>query len=137
MSKLIGYLAGPISNRTEEEMKDWRKLVKEFFPEVEWRDPTEYGRGDDDNEKVNTDIRNIIQSDIVVFMFDGPSIGTSMELRIAFEMRQITKYIIWWNSDDPIHLWVKWHSQGNVVYTQSGFITAIQGLISRIEREKR
>lgn len=111
--KMKGYLAGPISGRTEEEMTGWRDIVKKRFPAVTWLDPTEYGDGVDDNEKVNMDIRNVLMADIIVFMFDGPSIGTAMELRIAFETGR--KFVVWWNVDEDVHLWVIWHSRNDKI----------------------
>lgn len=131
-----GYLAGPITDRTEQEMTEWRDRLKRLFLDVEWDDPTKYGHDGTDTEKVSADIRNVLESDVIVFMFDGCSIGTAMELRIAFELHK--RYVIWWKNVDPPHLWIEWHIRENkLVRNWTDLVVATHEMIENAENDSR
>lgn len=82
------YLAGPINGRTDAECMDWRERVKLVLPDTLDPMARDY-RGREAGsfrEIVEGDKRDIEASDAVLVYFDGPSVGTSMEVFYAHSL---------------------------------------------------
>ena len=95
------YLCGPILGRPDSECVEWRRTAATWLtPEIETLDPIRRDyRGRESNPGierfiVQDDYEDISNSDALLVMFDKPSIGTSMEMRIAYSEMQIPTYVI-------------------------------------------
>ncbi len=106
------YLAGPINGRSDDDCKTWRDYVKQKLPLT--LDPLRRDyRGRElepgiAEQIVEEDIQDIFQSDVVLVYFDKPSVGTSMEIRIAKE--EFGKKVVLVNkSDAPLSPWLTYH----------------------------
>lgn len=94
------YLCGPINGRSDAECNDWRSEAKRLLAEakVSTLDPMDRdyrgreGEPGIDKQIVENDLIDITASDALLVMFDKPSVGTSMEVRIA------------WQDGKPIHI---------------------------------
>lgn len=88
MTKTV-YLAGPINDTSDAEAMDWRKYVADALPRsIAVLDPMarDY-RGVEDThfeEIVDADVADIADSDVVLAFCPKPSVGTSMEVFMAF-----------------------------------------------------
>lgn len=87
------YLAGPINGCTDGEANDWRAQVKERLSDCyEFLDPMrrDYrGRELEPGiaaEIVGNDMQDIFSCDVILANCPKPSVGTSMEICLAFEM---------------------------------------------------
>lgn len=80
------YLCGPIQNRTDAQCVRWRELVKQTWV-GKTLDPLrrDYRGRELDNpaQLVADDLQDIRDCDGVLVYFDGPSVGTSMEIFYA------------------------------------------------------
>lgn len=80
-----GYLIGPINGCTDAEANDWRSLMKELLPEVEWLDPMrrDYrGREMEPGiaaEIVKGDLEDCEACNFAVAFRPKPSDGSAME----------------------------------------------------------
>lgn len=105
------YLCGPINGCTDEECKDWRELIK-----TQWAgkclDPMrrDYrGReAESVNEIVTLDKVDIANSDAVLVNYDKPSVGTAMEVYIAFTTGRLVVVVA--APDTNISPWLRYHS---------------------------
>lgn len=81
------YLAGPINGCTDDEANNWRDQVKFHLGEDQCIDPMRRDyRGREDEcvqEIVEGDIKDILDSSVVVANCWQPSFGTAMELWFA------------------------------------------------------
>jgi len=80
------YLAGPITDCTEEQAIVWRRAIKNFIKnkKVKWFDPVEFEVDiTNHNELVEKDLKYLFKSDLVVCNMWKPGIGTAMELVYA------------------------------------------------------
>lgn len=84
------YLCGPINARPDAECKDWREQAKKLLAPLPTLDPLRRDyRGMEESsveEIVAGDLEDIYRSTALLVMFDQPSVGTSMEIRIAWQM---------------------------------------------------
>ncbi len=110
MQRVI-YLCGPINGCTDEECKDWREFVKS-----KWDGPTldpmrrDY-RGKEDesvNEIVTLDKVDIANSDVILVNYDKPSVGTSMEIYLAFAAGKLVVVVA--KEGTRISPWMRYHS---------------------------
>jgi nucleoside 2-deoxyribosyltransferase len=104
------YLAGPINGCTDEECSDWRKMFKQQFPNA--LDPMvrDY-RGKEDEcyrEIVDLDKRDIHDCDAVVVNYVKPSVGTSMEVFLAWSIGKPVCVVA--RDDAKISPWLRYHS---------------------------
>lgn len=89
MSNLKVYLCGPINGCTDDECKTWREAAKEVFPNAIDPMRRDY-RGREAEcvaEIVAGDKADIMDCDVVLANCPKPSVGTSMEVYIAWKMR--------------------------------------------------
>lgn len=104
------YLCGPINGCTDEECKDWREFVKAKLPDT--LDPMRRDyRGVEDQkyeEIVEGDIEDIKESDVLLVNCSGPSWGTAMEIRFAFD-RDIPVVVVH-PPEMKISPWLRYHS---------------------------
>lgn len=105
------YLCGPINGCTDAECSDWREFVK-----TQWEGPTldpmrrDY-RGKEDesvNEIVTLDKVDIANSDAILVNYDKPSVGTSMEVYLAFTAGKLVVVVA--KPGERISPWLRYHS---------------------------
>lgn len=90
------YLSGIIDGATEQEKQGWRDEVKS-----KWSgrcfDPTirDFNIVSQYREIVESDLREIEQTDVLLAMYSRPSVGTSMEIVIAHKLGK--PVVIIWN----------------------------------------
>ena len=108
----IVYLCGPINGRSDDDCTGWREYVKERLDAT--LDPMrrDYrGRELEPRiaaEIVDGDTSDISVSDIILVYYDKPSVGTSMEVRMA--KAEMCKRIVLVNkSSSPLSPWLVHH----------------------------
>lgn len=83
------YLCGPINGCTDEECNDWRVLIRSLLGGCEIVDPMRRDyRGREQEcwrEIVELDKIDVAQCDIVAANAPKPSVGTSMEIFLAWQ----------------------------------------------------
>lgn len=112
------YLSGSMSNVSFEEQSKWRQQIQDaikfnyehekkatFFNPVQYFNFVEK-RYESELEIMNFDLNGLRNSDLVIVNFNNPSsIGTAMELMLAYEMRIP---ILGLNKDDTkLHPWLE------------------------------
>ena len=106
------YLCGPINGCTDEECKDWREMIKQQLGAENCIDPMrrDYrGREDQNvNELVELDQIDVLTSDVVLVNYDKPSVGTSMEVHLAW-MHHKTVIVVC-KQGTVISPWLRYHS---------------------------
>lgn len=106
------YLCGPINGCTDEECKDWREFVKADWGPQHCLDPMrrDYrGReAESVNEIVTLDKVDIANSDALLVNYDKPSVGTSMEVYIAFTTGRLVVVVAAPGAN--ISPWLRYHS---------------------------
>lgn len=120
------YLCGPINGCNDDEAKTWREWFKENLKDIIFLDPMkrDYRNKElqDYREIVELDKIDIKNSDLIVVMYTKPSVGTSMEILLAW---MIGKPIIVINeSDKPLSPWLIYHSTA-IVKTKEEVIEKI------------
>lgn len=104
------YLCGPINRCTDEECRGWREAVKARLPDT--LDPMrrDYrGRETESvDEIVEGDKQDIIESDLLLVNYDRPSVGTSMEILLAWMAYK--PVIIVARPETNISPWLRYHS---------------------------
>lgn len=94
------YLCGPILGRSDAECVDWRLRAAELLAPIETLDPIRRDyRGKEHlhglpEKIVADDLEDIRNSRALLVMFDQPSIGTSMEIRVAAAEVHIPVYTV-------------------------------------------
>jgi nucleoside 2-deoxyribosyltransferase len=125
------YLAGPIFGRVDSQCRVWR----EWFIENSGFDCLnpmcrDYRGMEDANvsEIVELDKKDIDSCDVIVVMYDKPSVGTSMEVLYAWERK---KPVIVINNSDQLTLspWLVYHA-AKIVKTLQEAVNAIKNLDS-------
>lgn len=109
MSKII-YLCGPIMGCTDIECKGWREEVKRRYPNTldpMRRDYREFS-APPIKEIVENDKKDVMECDILLVMYDKPSVGTSMEVLFGWELHKTIIIINPLNQRVP--LWLEYHS---------------------------
>ncbi len=106
------YLCGPINGCTDSEATDWRAAVKLRAPFFKYLDPMRRDyRGRELealNEIVTLDKIDIANSDALLVNYDKPSVGTSMEVYIAFSTGKLVVVVC--RHDAVISPWLAYHS---------------------------
>jgi len=95
------YLSGSMSNSTWEEQTKWRNQIRgailhedyDYEKKPIFFDPTSYfnfeeKRHESELEIMKFDLNGVRKSDLIVVNFNNPSsLGTAMELMLAYELR--------------------------------------------------
>jgi hypothetical protein len=106
------YLCGPINGCTDAEANDWREHVKAVAPQFEYLNPMRRDyRGKEAesvNEIVTLDKIDIANSHALLVNYDKPSVGTSMEVYIAFSTGKLVVVVA--RPDAVISPWLRYHS---------------------------
>ena len=114
--KLTVYLAGPINDCTDAECRDWRKRMQDEIPDINFLDPMrrDYRTPGSDQDVeaytniVESDKKDIDDSDVILVFHDRPSVGTSMEILYAFDNG---KYILTVGcTGKSLSPWILYHS---------------------------
>lgn len=105
---MVVYLCGPINGCTDSECNDWRSYAKSRLAET--LDPMrrDYrGREAESVEEiVELDKIDIDVSDVVLANCPKPSVGTSMEIYIAWRVGKTVVTV----AQSPISPWLVYHS---------------------------
>lgn len=104
------YLCGPINGCTDAEASDWREAVKEHFPDAIDPMKRDY-RGVEDaayREIVDLDKRDIRASEAVLVNYTKPSVGTSMEVYLAWTLGK--PVIVWCAEGENVSPWLRYHA---------------------------
>lgn len=106
------YLCGPINGCTDEGANGWRDFVINRAPQFEYLNPMRRDyRGKEDynfDEIVELDKIDIANSDALLVNYDKPSVGTSMEVYIAFTTGKLVVVVA--RLDAAISPWLRYHS---------------------------
>lgn len=106
------YLCGPINGCTDAEANDWREHVKALAPQFAYLNPMRRDyRGKEAesvNEIVTLDKIDIANSHALLVNYDKPSVGTSMEVYIAFSTGKLVVVVT--RPDAIISPWLRYHS---------------------------
>ena len=105
------YLCGPINGCTDDEANNWRKAVKEFYPDQTIDPMVRDYRGKEAlayREIVDLDKRDVREADIILVNYDKPSVGTSMEVFYAWTLGK--PVIVWCREDAVVSPWLRYHS---------------------------
>jgi hypothetical protein len=102
------YLCGPINGCTDAECNDWRSYAKSRLPET--LDPMrrDYRGREADcvDEIVEGDKFDIADSHVILANCPKPSVGTSMEIYIAWQQGKTVVTV----AQAPISPWLEYHS---------------------------
>jgi nucleoside 2-deoxyribosyltransferase len=102
------YLCGPINGCTDAECNDWRSYAKSRLPDT--LDPMrrDYrGReAESVNEIVELDKIDVQECDAVIANCPKPSVGTSMEVFLAWQQGKIVIAV----AQEPVSPWLRYHS---------------------------
>lgn len=109
------YLCGPIMGCTDCEANDWRTTVKGLWDGLVLDPMRRDYRGrelESFEEVVKLDKVDVHQSDALIVNFPGPSVGTAMEVYMAFEMGKLVVVV----APPGIRMspWLRYHSHAIV-----------------------
>lgn len=125
MRNPVVYLCGPINQCTNEEAWDWRQQVAYRFDNT--LDPMRRDyRGKEHNnyrEIVDLDKIDVKNSDIILAYCPKPSVGTSMEIFMAWQLNKIVVVV----APEPVNPWLRYHST-KVCETLDDAIEWIEGI---------
>jgi nucleoside 2-deoxyribosyltransferase len=109
---MIVYLAGPINGCTDCEANSWREQVKDTIGAENCLDPMRRDyRGHEDTvqrEIVENDKEDIFNADVVLAYCWQVSVGTSMEVLLAWEMHKPVIVVV--PADMPVSPWLRYHA---------------------------
>lgn len=107
------YLCGPINGRSDDDCKKWRDYAKERLPDT--LDPMRRDYRGRELEPgfaamiVSGDEDDIAACDVLLVYYDAPSVGTSMEIRMA--KKEMGKRVVLVDkSNKPLSPWLIYHS---------------------------
>lgn len=106
------YLCGPINGRTDADCKDWREETKRTLADT--LDPMDRDyRGRElepgiAKEIVENDKADILKCDALLVFFDKPSVGTSMEVHLAWQHGKRIDVVN--ASGRPLSPWLIYHA---------------------------
>jgi nucleoside 2-deoxyribosyltransferase len=119
------YLCGPINGCTDAECNDWRSYAKSRLPDT--LDPMRRDyRGrevESVNEIVELDKRDVAASDVILANCPKPSVGTSMEIFLAWQQGKIVVAV----AQEPVSPWLRYHST-KIVPTIKEAIDWLEGI---------
>jgi len=105
------YLAGPIKDTTDEEMRAWRQIAREYLGADHVLDPSDrdYRGVEDENIEriVEGDKDDIRRSNAVLANYWRPGAGTAMEILFAWEQCRPVVTVVPPGAVSP---WIRYHS---------------------------
>jgi nucleoside 2-deoxyribosyltransferase len=107
------YLCGPINGRSDSDCTDWRETVKAAW-HGECLDPMRHDYRGREQEPgiaakiVAQDTEDLRATDALLVYFDKPSVGTSMEVLLAHQMRK--PVVVVNASGKPLSPWLSHHA---------------------------
>ncbi len=105
---MVVYLCGPINGCPDAECKEWRSMAMERLPYT--LDPMrrDYrGRESDAyREVVELDKRDVARCDVVLANCPCPSVGTSMEILLAWQLGKLVVAV----APEPVSPWLRYHA---------------------------
>ncbi len=119
------YLCGPINGCTDEEANDWRESVIAHFPDAINPMVRDY-RGREEEcfvEIVELDKRDIAECDVLLVNYSKPSVGTAMEVYIAW--KQGKPIVVWHPEGASISPWLRYHAS-DFVHSFNGAIKTLR-----------
>lgn len=113
MTAPLIYLAGPILGRTDADCKNWRAFAVRIWPGATLDPMARDYRGREQEPGVEVEIVEGDKADIdrcagLLVYFDGPSVGTSMEVLYAWQMGK--PVVVVNASGKPVSPWLRYHA---------------------------
>ena len=111
MKLLTVYLCGPINGCTDEECRDWREHVKANYPGPTLDPMRRDYRGKETEayrEIVELDKIDVAQADVLLVNYDKPSVGTSMEILLAWQIGK--RVVLVCPPGASLSPWLRYHS---------------------------
>lgn len=104
------YLCGPINGCTDVECNDWRAVIKAEFPNAidPMRRDYRGSEGDDYREIVELDKLDVTRCDCFVANCPKPSVGTSMEILLAWQQGKPVVAIV--TDLKTVSPWLRYHA---------------------------
>lgn len=105
------YLCGPINGCTDEECNNWREYVIDNYdgPTINPMRRDYRGReAESVHEIVELDKIDVTDADVILVMYDKPSVGTSMEVLYAFERGKMVVVVA--STSAKMSPWMVYHS---------------------------
>lgn len=102
------YLCGPINGCTDSECNDWRGYAKANIAKTTDPMKRDY-RGKEANsyrEIVELDKRDVHNCDVVLANCPKPSVGTSMEILLAWQLGKVVVVV----APEPMSPWLRYHA---------------------------
>jgi len=125
------YLCGPINGCTDSEANDWREFVQKRAPHFEYLNPMKRDyRGKEQeffSEIVTLDKIDIANSHALLVNYDKPSVGTSMEVYIAFSTGKLVVVVA--RPDAVVSPWLRYHSH-RIMHSFDAAIIEITDLLA-------
>lgn len=112
--KIKIYLCGAINGCTDDEANSWRDearilLENKFYECVDPMDRDYRGvEGDVYREIVDLDKIDVKNSDVILVMYNKPSVGTSMEVFYAWNL--VKPVVVVDKTEKPLSPWLVYHS---------------------------
>lgn len=102
------YLCGPINGCTDSECKDWREYAKRHLHDTIDPMKRDYrGReAESYREIVELDKLDVKACDIVLANCPKPSVGTSMEILLAWQLGRPVVAVV----EGPVSPWLRYHA---------------------------
>lgn len=106
MSKV--YLCGPINGCTDAECNDWRAYAKSRLQDTVDPMARDYRGKEAESyrEIVELDKIDVRRCDVILANCPKPSVGTSMEVFMAWELGKVIVAI----APEPVSPWLRYHS---------------------------
>lgn len=119
------YLCGPINGCTDEECKDWRASIRNFFPAAIDPMKRDYRGKEAESyrEIVDLDKRDVRAADVVLVNYSKPSVGTAMEVFYAWTLG--TPVVLWCAPDAVLSPWLRYHSTA-IVHSLDAAVSKIR-----------
>jgi Nucleoside 2-deoxyribosyltransferase len=125
------YLCGPINGCTDAQANDWREHVKSLAPHFDYLNPMRRDyRGKEAEsvtEIVTLDKIDIANSDALLVNYDKPSVGTSMEVYIAFSTGKLVVVVA--RPDAVLSPWLRYHSH-KITHSFDDAIASVSELLA-------
>jgi nucleoside 2-deoxyribosyltransferase len=124
------YLCGPINGCTDAEAINWREHVKTLWPGATLDPMRRDYRGreaESVREIVELDKVDIAQSDALIVNYDRPSVGTSMEVYLAFTSGKAVVVVA--REDAVISPWLRYHSHA-IVHDFDTAVVTLKGMFA-------
>jgi len=119
------YLCGPINGCSDAECKEWREEMKRHFPLALDPMARDYRGKERESyrEIVELDKRDVIASDVVFVNYTKPSVGTSMEIHLAWSLA--IPVVLLCAPEENLSPWLRYHAT-SIVHSVADAVAKIR-----------